>query len=54
MSRPQVVKGIWDYIKGNNLQNPTNKREIICDANLKAIFNVDKINMFQMNKVLGE
>jgi upstream activation factor subunit UAF30 len=48
------VKGLWDHIKGNELQNPTNKREIICDASMKAIFNVDKIDMFQMNKVLGQ
>jgi upstream activation factor subunit UAF30 len=54
MSRPQVVKGIWDHIKGNSLQNPNNKREIICDGSLKAVFNVDKIDMFQMNKVLGQ
>ncbi|XP_006461234.1 hypothetical protein AGABI2DRAFT_221859 [Agaricus bisporus var. bisporus H97] len=54
MSRPQVVKGIWDHIKGNALQNPSNKREIICDGSMKAVFNVEKIDMFQMNKVLGQ
>ncbi|KXN85298.1 Upstream activation factor subunit spp27 [Leucoagaricus sp. SymC.cos] len=54
MSRPQVVKNLWEHIKGNGLQNPNNKREIICDASMKAIFNVDKIDMFQMNKVLGQ
>ncbi|KII95702.1 hypothetical protein PLICRDRAFT_34644 [Plicaturopsis crispa FD-325 SS-3] len=54
LSRPQVVKQLWQYIKGNNLQNPDNKREIICDPKLKAVFNTDKIDMFRMNKVLGE
>ncbi|TFY63808.1 hypothetical protein EVG20_g6170 [Dentipellis fragilis] len=54
MSRPQVVKGLWDHIKGNSLQNPENKREIICDNALRAIFKTDKIGMFQMNKVLGQ
>lgn len=49
-----VVKQLWQYIKGNNLQNPDNKREIICDPKLKAVFNTDKIDMFRMNKVLGE
>ncbi|KAA1470561.1 SWIB-domain-containing protein [Dentipellis sp. KUC8613] len=54
MSRPQVVKGLWDHIKGNSLQNPENKREIMCDGALRAIFKTDKIGMFQMNKVLGQ
>lgn len=54
LSRPQVVKQLWDYIKSNDLQNPRNKREIVCDGPLKAVFGVEKIDMFKMNKVLGE
>ncbi|KAI0002187.1 hypothetical protein BJV74DRAFT_817600 [Russula compacta] len=54
LSRPQVVKRLWAYIKSNNLQNPTNGREIICDGPLKAVFNTDKIDMFKMNKELGK
>jgi len=53
LSRPQVVKKLWEYIKGNDLQNPSNKREIICDSSLRAVFGQDKIDMFKMNKVLG-
>lgn len=52
-SRPQVVKHLWAYIKTNSLQNPSNGREILCNADLKAVFGVDKIDMFRMNKVLG-
>ncbi|KAF8891763.1 hypothetical protein BD779DRAFT_1610490 [Infundibulicybe gibba] len=54
LSRPQVVKQLWVYIKHNELQNPSNKREIMCDINLRAVFGVDKIDMFKMNKVLGD
>ncbi|KAF8967949.1 hypothetical protein BDZ97DRAFT_1655753 [Flammula alnicola] len=54
LSRPQVVKQLWAYIKGNELQNPNNGREILCDVNLRAVFGVDKIDMFRMNKVLGQ
>ena len=54
MSRPQVVKHIWDYIKEKGLQNPTDKREILCDDKMKSIFGVDKIGMFTMNKELGQ
>jgi chromatin remodeling complex protein RSC6 len=31
MTRAEVTKRIWDYIKGNNLQNPSNKRNILAD-----------------------
>lgn len=54
LSRPQAVKHIWVYIKGNDLQNPLDKREIICDEKMKKIFGVDKIGMFRMNQMLGE
>lgn len=54
MSRPQVVKNLWVHIKGQNLQNPNDKREIICDDHLRSIFGVDKMNMFAMNKMLGQ
>jgi len=54
LSRPQVVKHLWIYIKDRELQNPDNKREILCDPRLKAVFGVEKINMFKMNKVLGQ
>lgn len=48
------MKGIWDHIKRNNLQNPDNKREIICDERLKAVLGVSKIDMFAMNKLIGQ
>ncbi|KAL5638567.1 hypothetical protein ACGC1H_005289 [Rhizoctonia solani] len=53
LSRPQIVKKLWDHIKANGLQNPQDKREILCDDQMKSLFGVDKINMFQMNKVIG-
>lgn len=54
LSRPQVVKKLWEYIRQHGLQNPSNKKEIICDDALRAVFAVDKIDMFRMNKVLGQ
>jgi len=53
LSRPQVVKAIWDHIKANELQDPRDKRDIICDEKLKAVFRSEKINMFKMNKEIG-
>lgn len=54
LSRPQAVKKLWEHIKGHDLQNPDDKREIICDPPMKAVFHADKINMFKMNKLLGQ
>ncbi|KAI9460000.1 SWIB-domain-containing protein [Boletus coccyginus] len=54
LSRPQVVKKLWEYIRENELQNPLNRKEIVCDDALRAVFAVDKIDMFRMNKVLGQ
>jgi hypothetical protein len=43
----------WAYIKTKDLQNPGNKREILCDDALKAVFEgKDKVTMFEMNKLL--
>lgn len=53
MSRPQIVKGIWDYVKKNGLQDQNDKRMLNCDESMKAVFKQDKVHMFTMNKLLG-
>ncbi|KAJ3049153.1 hypothetical protein HK097_009818 [Rhizophlyctis rosea] len=52
LGRPQTVKAIWDYIKANNLQNPSDKRTILCDEKLQRVFGQPSVTMFQMNKLL--
>lgn len=52
-SRSQVVKKIWEYIKKQNLQNPKDKREILCDEVLEKVFKRNKFTMFTMNKFLS-
>ncbi|GMH13594.1 hypothetical protein Nepgr_015435 [Nepenthes gracilis] len=36
--RTEALKLIWAYIKQNNLQDPENKKVIVCDEKLKKIF----------------
>ncbi|KAL7236664.1 hypothetical protein ACSBR1_019879 [Camellia fascicularis] len=54
LARPEVVKKIWAYIREKDLQDPKNRRKILCDEALRAIFRVNSIDMFQMNKVLSK
>ena len=53
LPRTEVIAKVWDHIRKNNLQNPENKREIIADPKLKAVFGQDKATMFEMNKLLS-
>ena len=53
MARTAVVKGLWDYIKEHNLQNPEDKREILLDAKMQSLFGTDRFDMFQMNKYVS-
>lgn len=53
--RTEVTKKIWDYIKKNRLQDSKDKRMIVADANLKAVFDGrDKVTMFEMTKYVNK
>lgn len=45
---------MWAYIHENKLQDPSNKRKILCDEKLQELFGVESIDMFQMNKDLAK
>ncbi|MBU6490556.1 SWIB/MDM2 domain-containing protein [Patescibacteria group bacterium] len=54
LPRTEVVKKLWEYIKKNNLQNPQNKRNILADEKLKAIFGgKSEVTMFEMTKLVS-
>lgn len=54
MPRSEVVKALWVYIKGNDLQDPKNKRNIVADDKLKAVFGgKEVVNMFEMTKLVS-
>jgi chromatin remodeling complex protein RSC6 len=54
LPRTEVTKRIWDYIKARNLQNPANKRNVLCDGPLKAVMGKDEVTMFEMTKLVGQ
>lgn len=53
-SRPEVVKKLWEYIKANDLQNPKNKRNILCDEKLREVMGKDEVTMFEMNSLISD
>ena len=49
----EAVKRIWDYIRKQSLQNPSNRREILADAKLRAVVEADKIGILDLPRALG-
>lgn len=55
MPRSEVVKQLWVYIKGHNLQDPENKRNINADEKLQKVFGgKNQVNMFEMTKLVSQ
>ncbi|PIA12797.1 SWIB-domain-containing protein [Coemansia reversa NRRL 1564] len=52
-ARTDVVKELWKYIKAQQLQDPENRRYILCDDKLKLLFETDRMSMCEMNKLLN-
>ncbi|KXN71057.1 SWIB-domain-containing protein [Conidiobolus coronatus NRRL 28638] len=53
LSRPQIVKKVWEYIKANDLQEPTNRNKINNDSKLEALFGVKDMTAFGMAKLIS-
>ena len=53
-SRPQAIKGLWAYIKKNNLQDPSQRQYFTPDAKMAKVFGEDKIRGFGMAKFLSK
>lgn len=52
--RSQITSRVWDYIKKNNLQDATNRRQINADDNLRKVFGGKaNVTMFEMTKLVN-
>ena len=53
VTRPEVIKKLWDYIKAQQLQDATNRRAINADAKLMPVFGKPQITMFELAGLIG-
>lgn len=55
MTRAEVTKKVWDYVKGNNLQDDQNRRMINADDKLRPVFGgKQQVSMFEMTKLVSQ
>ena len=53
MPRTAVVAKVWDHIRTHGLQDPADKRTIVADDKLRAVFGQDRCTMFEMQRLLS-
>jgi upstream activation factor subunit UAF30 len=51
--RTKFVSEIWNYITKHKLQNPKNKRIILCDEKLSKLFKKKEVTMFELAGLIG-
>jgi upstream activation factor subunit UAF30 len=55
MTRAEITKAIWAYVKENGLQDDTDRRKINADDKLRGVFDgKDQVTMFEMTKLVNQ
>lgn len=55
LTRADLTKKVWDYIKQNGLQDAKDRRAINADAKLKPVFGgKEQVSMFEMTKLVNQ
>lgn len=55
VTRGQAIKKIWEYIKEHDLQDPNDKRQIVPDNKLSAVFgSSESVSMFRISGLIGK
>ena len=54
LSRTELTKKLWEYIRAHQLQDPAKKTMINADDKLKAVFDGKaQVSMFEMTKLIS-
>lgn len=52
--RTEALKRLWAYIKQHNLQDPADKKVVVCDEKLKALFaGRERVGFLEIAKLLN-
>ena len=51
--RSEIVRRVWAYIREHGCQDPADRREIVCDDRLRAVFGRDRFDMLTMMGLLS-
>ena len=54
LSRAELTKRIWAYIKHHDLQDAKDRRQINADDQLKKVLGRDQVSMFEMTKLINQ
>ena len=54
MSRPEIVKKIWVYIKAKKCQDTKNRRLIVPDKKLSEVLGSKPVDMLKMSSLLNK
>jgi len=54
VSRTEVTKKLWEYIKDKGLQDAQDKRRILADEKLRAVFEKESVTMFEIAGLIGK
>lgn len=53
LPRSQIAKRVTSYVKEHNLQDEADKRHILADDALRAVFEVERFSFFSVNKLIS-
>lgn len=54
LTRPQIVKKLWDYIKAHKCQDAKNRRLIVPDAKLSEVIGKKPVDMMKLAGCLSK
>lgn len=54
LTRAELTKRVWDYIKSHDLQDANDRRQINADDTLKKVLGKDQVSMFEMTKLINQ
>ena len=54
LTRPQIVKKLWNYIKANKCQDANNRRMIVPDQKLSEVIGKKPVDMLKLASLLNK